>query len=819
MQSTENLSVMSLRISLFLAGIVLLHTIGRLAYSSPITQSTLNILLIVFCGGIGLGVIFLSAIGKPRPYFRYAILAVCILEILIGAFIWGQNTRTNKNGFGSQRSGFAYLDIGIVNEFAVELMQQGINPYTWDFSGTYDLLRTAQTASTAQLNGSYGDRYAYPPLSLYLALPFNAMGLPGTFLISVIGYMALFVALFVAAPPILKPLVLIPLASTDMFEWLVYGVTIDIIWTLFIVLMILTWKKQTWRAVFYGLAIATKQPPWLLAPFLLVHILYESDSLQDAIVRLLRFGLISGGILLATNAPFMVLNFDSWIQGVLQPLIDNMVYFSQTGLSSLTQYGYVFLPKTFYLVSMLSVMLLSVVVYAWHYRTLKNAIWIMPGIFMWFSYRALSSYWQYWAITAIAVVILLFRMDESKVSEKTVPRRSILPSLSASLALFGVLFGLGLIVSYKPAVTIEPLGFYEVNGRFRVNQLTVEVYNGSKQTLTPRFFIRLNGQTALPWYILDGEEQLQSDERDIYTIRVDRDDRSFVPYQVVQLEVKDANENYRLNNLIRIEPDKSYLFPDTVANPTFRYWSDDSPIYWVWQNQAPDTQKSYTDEGLLLRFDLPDTRIQRATLRSRIIFPRHTLTFRIPPKQDIDASLVHGVEFNDGRNKLIFVFGEEASSYQSRDGTQVIIYPVLSDDWTTHEINLLEVYQELGWELPSFQRAAYRGIYDLDLRFVDISVFVAARGEADNVVETFITSLVPDNQPPLTEILIEENLTDVGDYYLRLANWHIDYRNYDHALNAYREALAIEPENDNIQRQIDELCAYVREVEIDICDE
>ena len=67
------------------------------------------------------------------------------------------------------------------------------------------------------------------------------------------------------------------------------------------------------------------------------------------------------------------------------------------GASTLTAYGYLVLPRDFFLVA--EVGLLAVLVLAYHSRfeRLEFAFWIFPALVLFVSYRMLQSYVVYWA--------------------------------------------------------------------------------------------------------------------------------------------------------------------------------------------------------------------------------------------------------------------------------------------------------------------------------------------------------------------------------------------------------------------------------------
>src|SRR5690606_34378533 len=97
------------------------------------------------------------------------------------------------------------------------------------------------------------------------------------------------------------------------------------------------------RGLWYGLACAIKQNVWLLAPFLLIRA-WRSGGRREAA----RFALVSAGVFLLINLPFILMDPRQWLTGVLAVFVEPQIYLS-LGLSRLTELGILLLPKSIYL--------------------------------------------------------------------------------------------------------------------------------------------------------------------------------------------------------------------------------------------------------------------------------------------------------------------------------------------------------------------------------------------------------------------------------------------------------------------------------------
>src|SRR5207248_4272012 len=90
----------------------------------------------------------------------------------------------------------------------------------------------------------------------------------------------------------------------------------------YVLLLIVAWllHEHRWRsAIFFGLALATKQIAWYFIPFYAI-LLYRRYGFKEVVYRLT----IAGSLGLATNLPFILWNPQAWLAGVLAPVADPM---------------------------------------------------------------------------------------------------------------------------------------------------------------------------------------------------------------------------------------------------------------------------------------------------------------------------------------------------------------------------------------------------------------------------------------------------------------------------------------------------------------
>lgn len=745
--------------------------------------------VLVVSGIVGLLLLAAAGLRKLPDALRWLILLACIGELVMRSVVWVQTVSASE---------LVIIDPGLYTDLSGELLLRGENPYAWDLTGAFDLYRTDYLGSTPKLNGANARDYPYPALPFLLTVPFQALNLPGIFLVSVAAHAAVLALLFLAAPRSVQPLILIPLVIGLDFTPLTLIGVVDIVWAALLTGVVVAWRMPTLRAVLFGLAAAFKQGPWLVVPFLIIRIWRDKGD-GSPIHRVVRFLAISGITFLIVNGPFIVWNPTAWLRGVSQPLRDDSIFFSQGGLSSLTQFGLVYLPKNYYLFAMLSVFGLLLFCYWRHYDALRDTCWIMPGIFMWFSYRSLMSYWAYWVFPLLATLATRTPPDKKSAGEPAWG-----PTLAISSVVLGVLILVGIWASFSPtAVEVRPnLPLRTVQGR--ITGMSVQVVNRSQRILTPRFALqnRYASGNPLPWYIDRGPRSLSPGQTAVYHISTERRDRSFFAHDTAQLVVTDAGGDYSLRGVATIQADSSFLWPDAIPNPAYRFWDSGLgvPIFWGLVADPPGSgtvsPRNKAGRGALtLTLDADDKGLNRVALESVITFPLHPFGIWVysEPPAEVLSSVAYGLEIDDGEHQLWVLFGSQEYAGPLEEGQYVINYTVPSRTWVYQEIDVLAAYAEAGWPLPALRPTTYRDL-DMDFRLVHLRLLLAADGPVDDL-QAYFGPIEQDNYRVEPQTLMAETLDDPTSYYIRLAESYVRGRNYSRALEAYQRALHYSPDN------------------------
>lgn len=311
---------------------------------------------------------------------------------------------------------------------AAALLLQGRNPYTdsdivhlvrtfpiqpdWttplrdgQFAGrlTYPTASEMRTVLDTDLKAGnapeFESKVSYPALSFLSLLPFIGLGIYNVLIFYFASYLVLVALAWKLVRPELRPWVLLlGLANVGMLSS-VAGGNLDIFNILLIVFAWLLRERKWSSAVFLGLAVATKQPSWLLVPFYAIMVWRHYDF-KEAVRRLT----IAGVVALAINLPFILWDPHAWLSGVLAPVVDPMFPLGDGFISLSFASLMPFFPGWVYDVLEVSTMFICLV---WYWRVCKErpeAALLFAFMPLFFAWRSLPSYFY---VSAFPLFILL----------------------------------------------------------------------------------------------------------------------------------------------------------------------------------------------------------------------------------------------------------------------------------------------------------------------------------------------------------------------------------------------------------------------------
>lgn len=798
---------LSLRIGLLGAGGLLLQTSASVFATGLLIQSPLHQFAVIGAGLGGLAVCAGAGLRNPAPTLRWLIVAAFIAKVLLSAATWVGTS--GATWIGQSLPHLVQTDSAIYTDLAGALILQGYNPYTWDFAGAMTLYRAGNIASTPTLAGADESPYPYPALPFLLSALLQWAGLPGTYSLIVAAYILSAVLLFIAAPRAAQPAVILLAAIGAALDPLVLSFigVMDMVWVAMLVAAVLGWRSPALRAICFGLAVAFKQGPWLLLPFLLVRLWRAEEEGGSPRRRVQRFAAISATTFLLVNGPFLLADPGAWLRGVTEPLLDNLVFLSQGGFSGLTQYGFLNLPRSYYLIASLTILALLLFIYWRHYNALRDALWMMPALYLWFPYRSLPTYWLYWIFPALAVVLRPAQppgwgTPKTRQSFRGPRWRPTAIAAGGTLAALGAL-GAALVSPAPVVINLRAPLLVGAGGR--VIGLSAQVHNAGARALTPRFAVQHTRTSTNPvyWRIEQGPRSLKPGESAVYQLSARGEAGSFYPHEGGQLVVTDAGGDYALRGVATVAPERSILWPDRIPNPGFRFWdaARSGPLYWLIQIAPPGcgAARMAQAEGraaLLLALDpcraeaTPEGR--RITLETHIPFAagQFTVWGYLDPPGASTAPFTVGLEIDDGKRTTWFLFSGSPAGDETAD-RRIIRRPIPPRQWTPVKIDVPATYSNAGWPIPAPERVTYRGV-TADFRLIALRLFIMSDSPLDMARAYFgpIEQTAPDTTP---EGLMAETLADPVGYYARLGDSAIALGNYHRAIEAYEAALRFAP--------------------------
>lgn len=340
------------------------------------------------------------AFSEPRwaERFKDLIPVSLVIVALVSAYVL----------FQIQYKGAYRTDALAFTHHAADLfVEKGLNPYPLDLQDALHKFSVDPLYITLTPSGDISTSLAYPSLHFLIFVPFIAVGLKDMRWVLFLFEIATAATLYIRAPKELRPIVLLPIfISADLAIDFNAGAVTDFLWVLPTVWMALSMDDPFGSGIFYGIACAVKQQPWIVAPFSLIWMFNSKEgSYTVRISHVMKFAGAAAIAFVLPNLLFIVKDPSAWLSGVMTPASGGLILLSQ-GLSMLTQAGITLLPPVFYLATTVAVFLTLIGNYFVYFERLKHWIWLLPAVTMWFSHRALQNYFMYWIPVMIAELLM-----------------------------------------------------------------------------------------------------------------------------------------------------------------------------------------------------------------------------------------------------------------------------------------------------------------------------------------------------------------------------------------------------------------------------
>ena len=285
-----------------------------------------------------------------------------------------------------------------IDYYAGYLVLHGTNPYivtkmrdVFAFTG-FPLYLT-----TPILTGGYVTAFGYPAMAALVMIPAVALNLQPVsvpLLFSVGIFVLVYFSLSKSEIPGKTTLIVVLAALSVYYSYIAIGGTMDSIWVFFAVFSYITRKNPFLSGVFFGIAIALKQLPIILLPFLLILVYIESGKRMK---RPTEFLIAAFGSFMAPNLPFLIASPMDWLNGITS-IVTTPLMGVGFGPSALAFMGYERISPVFFTLLMILVFLFLIGIYIIHFDRLKYAFLVFPVVILIFNFRVETDYLNLWPL-------------------------------------------------------------------------------------------------------------------------------------------------------------------------------------------------------------------------------------------------------------------------------------------------------------------------------------------------------------------------------------------------------------------------------------
>lgn len=399
-----------------------------------------------------------------------------------------------------------------------------------------DIFAEFHAGNTKLMDGGIADTYGYPPLGAVLTMLAEPLSgrLPAPALVAGLALLATAVLMFLLLPPAWRSGATLVLFGTGWFGvYAFYGYP-TVMALPFLVVAVASWAgtgsggRLGWRGVVaalcLGVAAATQQLAWFIAPFLILGILLTRWG-ELGPGRAVRVTLRYLGLTLAAwaviNAPFAIWSPAAWFTGIMEPIGQHAVphgqglmgisYYFRHGSGALNFYGYAAM-------ALLAAMLLALLLYC---RWLGPAVVILPSIVFYLSTRSQDGYYilltPLWLTSLITVAWGAFdRAWQPLPALLGAARRRW---LIAAALLVPTAACLAVAIFTPPPLRMTIVSSATAPGHDnRLNRIVVDITNRAGHSVTPFFALSVNQSMTTYWRVVDGPATLAPHQRARFTI-------------------------------------------------------------------------------------------------------------------------------------------------------------------------------------------------------------------------------------------------------------------------------------------------------------
>ncbi|MDA8061066.1 MAG: hypothetical protein M0T80_01315, partial [Actinomycetota bacterium] len=455
----------------------------------------------------------LLALGAmtARSRRQMTVVDVAVLLAGIGTLLaWAASVLVANPSYGTDEAAFV--------QYAATLLLHGRDPYGANLAPALDRYGVPIQYATYLLNGKVVGSLGYPAWSVLWTALFVLIsgGVQSVIIANLTSGLAGLVLAFLILPRQWRGLAVI--ATVDLPILFGYVVSGDIAIFAFPALVLVAWRwsevgaggRLGWRgriaAGSMGVAVATTQLAWFIAPFVALGIFVcrrRELGTRPATGVLSRYVGLATAVFTAINLPFAAMNPTAWLAGILGPITQHAIPYGQ-GLVDLATFAGVG-GGNLKLFSDGAILLLLglLAALALRFDRLWRAALVLPSVALWWPSRSLAEYWM----TLVAVWMVAFATTppppaRTETSRYHTPTWMVVGALLPGLAVAGMAVG-------SPSPLRMRIASVRTNGQFeRVWQVEARVTNTTGRRLAPHYGTDSIGQMTSFWEVVSGPTSL-----------------------------------------------------------------------------------------------------------------------------------------------------------------------------------------------------------------------------------------------------------------------------------------------------------------------
>lgn len=477
-----------------------------------------------------------------------AVLQWATAFVVVGMFAaWAYVQVRSAPAYGTDEIAF--------DQYAAELVRQGMNPYVHSLAPAFSLFQVSPDGYTYDLAGRAVTKLSYPALSFEAYLPLLALGVytQAAVVMNIGAWGVTVLVVFALLPRRLRALALL-LGSVGVYTSYAVGGVTDVLYMPLLVLAAFRWDRfgSGWRTyigpVALGLAMAVKQTPWLVLPFILCAVAceaYVSGNLRTALRAAAKYTAAVAIAFLIPNLPYIVANPAQWLSGALTPLLSQLVPAGQgtIGLTLFAGVGGGSLAAFTLAMGLFALFLL--LLYVASYPTLKRATFVLPSLVLFLASRSYGSYLVA-LVPAMLVGALTVKAGFTQAlgsrqhggagdGAEAAPAGNKLRGFRFHLSPYAQLrpsrwlVGLGCMAALsvaalayalldRPALAVTIRGVRTTGQLATIDQVNLDVTNSSSHAVRPAFTLDEGGEVTTFWTIERGPRSLGAHRSASYTL-------------------------------------------------------------------------------------------------------------------------------------------------------------------------------------------------------------------------------------------------------------------------------------------------------------